>query len=91
MDDQEVDQINEQLGEGHDQKLPTDAGTAIGYGVSNADTNFQERFKKEKEIERELQARNPARFYHTMNFELAHMKAHKEQKDKIMTYDRSAL
>ena len=23
----------------------------IGYGVSNADTNFQERFKKEKEIE----------------------------------------
>lgn len=68
VDDEEVDQINEQLGES--AQAPKTAKGNVGYGVSNADTNFQERFKKEKEIEKELQERNPARFYQTMNFDL---------------------
>ena len=89
VDDEEVDQINEQLGES--AQAPKTAKGNVGYGVSNADTNFQERFKKEKEIEKELQERNPARFYQTMNFDLQHMKAHKEQKDKILAYDRASM
>ena len=52
VDDEEVDQINEQLGES--ATAPKTAKGNVGYGVSNADTNFQERFKKEKEIEKEL-------------------------------------
>ena len=90
VDDEEVDQINEELGE--TQQLPNKSGKGnVGYGVSNADTNFQERFKNEKAIEREMQLKNPARFYQTMNFELEHMKAHKVQKDTILAFDRSAL
>lgn len=42
---------------------------------------------KEKEIEKELKAKNPARYYQAMNFELKHMKELQEQKDTILTLD----
>ena len=37
VDDEEVDQINEQLGESNQPKT---AKGNVGYGISNADTNF---------------------------------------------------
>ena len=102
VDDDDVDNIAKHLEEGYGEGR-RNTGSAMGgggtnrnqnndgnnvvFGRSQADTKFVERFIKEKELEKEIKSKNPARYYQTMNFELTHMKLLQEQKDRILTLD----
>ena len=59
VDDEEVDEIDQGLGEigvGRQQTSGLERGAKTVYGASNADNNFVDRFNKEKTIEKELKA-----------------------------------
>ena len=57
VDDDEVDEIDKGLEEIGVGRATPQRKTSAAVGASIADTNFIERFEKEKEIERELKLR----------------------------------